>query len=91
MQGYCGTGFSIGQCVVMILEVIATGGSNGVELVIGQRMTKLSAGCGKGVVEVVVWIVLLIDFEHCFQTAFIEAGIVGYERDGSYPVAEIID
>ena len=49
--GYSGTGFGISQCVVMVLEVVATGGSNGVELVIRQRMPELSAGCCKGVVE----------------------------------------
>ena len=65
----------------MVLEVVATGGSNGVELMIGQRMAELLAGGCKGIVKTVVWIIHLIDLEHCFQTAFIEAGIVGHKRN----------
>ena len=75
----------------MILEVVAAGSCNGMELVIGQRMAELSAGCCKGIVEVVVRIVHLIDPEHSLQTSFIEAGIVGHKRNGSYLVADIID
>ena len=75
----------------MVLEIVTTGGSNRVKLVIGQRMTKLSACCCKGIVKTIVRIIHLIDLECRFQAAFIEAGIVGYERDRSYLVAEIID
>ena len=76
---------------MMILEVIAAGVCNGMELVIGQRMTELSAGCCEGIVKTIVWIVHLIDLEHCFQTSFIEAGIVGYKGDGGYLIMYIID
>ena len=61
------------------------------ELVIRQGMAELSASCCKGVVESIVGIVHLIDLEYGFQTAFIEGGIVGHERDRSYLVTEIID
>ena len=91
IQGYCGTGFGIGQGVMMVLEIVTTGGSNRVKLVIGQRMAELSAGGCKGIVKTVVWIIHLIDLEHCFQTSFIEMGIVGHERDGCYLITEIID
>ena len=77
--------------MMMVLEVVATGSCNGMELVIGQRMAELSAGGCKGIVKTVVWIVHLIDLEHSFQTSFIEAGIVGHKRNGSYLVAEIIN
>ena len=50
--------------MMMILKVVTTGGCNRVELMIGQRMTELSAGCCKGVVKAVVRIVHLIDPEH---------------------------
>ena len=88
----------------MVLEVVATGSCNGMELVIGQRarplvacyrrdarMAELSAGCCKGVVKAVIRIVHLIDLEHCFQAPFIETGIVGHKRDRSYLVVDIID
>ena len=76
---------------MMILEVVAAGGCNSVELMIGQRMTELSAGCCEGIVKAVVRIVHLIDFEHRFQASFIETGIMGHEGDGRYVVAEIIN
>jgi len=58
---------------------------------IRQRMAEQSAGCCKGVVESIVRIVHLIDLEHRFQTAFIEAGIMCHKGNGSYLIAEIID
>ena len=66
---------------MMILKVVTTGGCNSVELMIGQRMTELSAGCCEGIVKAVVRIVHLIDSEHSFQTTFIEAGIMSHEWD----------
>ena len=36
---------------MMILEVVAAGVCNGMELVIVQRMTELSAGCCEGIVK----------------------------------------
>ena len=76
---------------MMVLEVVATGSCNGVEVVIGQGVAELSAGGSKGVIESIVGIVHLIDLEHRFQAPFIEAGIMVHERNGSYLVAEIID
>ena len=75
----------------MVLEIVATGSCNGMELVIGQRLAELSACCCEGIVKTIVWIVHLIDLEHCFQASFIETGIVGHERDGCYLITEIID
>ena len=76
----------------MVLEVVATGSCNGMELVIGQRarplvacyrrdarMTELSAGCCEGIVKAVVRIVHLIDPEHSLQAPFIKTGIVGHK------------
>ena len=67
--------------MMMILEVVATGGCNRMKLVIGQRMAELSAGCSKGIVEAIVGIVHLIYLEHRFQASFIETGIVSHERN----------
>ena len=77
--------------MMMVLEIVATGSCNGMELVIGQRVAELSAGCCKGVVKAVIRIVHLIDLEHSFQTSFIEAGIVGHKGDGGYLIMYIID
>jgi len=75
---------------MMILELITAGSCNCLKLVIGQRMSELSASGCKGIIKTVVWIIHLIDLEYGFQTSFIEVGIVGHERDRSYLVTKII-
>ena len=76
--------------MVMVLQIVATSGSNGVQLMIRQRMTELSAGSSQGIIEAIIGIVHLICSEHCLQTPFIEAGIVSYEGNGGYLVSHII-
>ena len=56
---------------MMVLQLIATLGCNGVELVVG-KVLEAAAGCAEGVVELIVRIVHLIDTEHSLQTTLIE-------------------
>ena len=74
----------------MVLEVVATGSSYGLELMIRQRTAKLPARCSQSIVKAVVRIVHLIDSEHGFQTTFVEAGIMSHERDSGNLVSYII-
>ena len=60
---YPRTGFCIGQCMVMVLQLVAALSSDGVKLVVGQIL-ETAAGGAEGVVELVVGIVHLIDTEH---------------------------
>ena len=76
--------------MVMVFEVVATGSSYGVELMIRQRTAKLPARCCQSIVKAVVWIVHLIDSEHSFQTTFVEAGIMSHEWDSGNLVSYII-
>ena len=76
--------------MVMVLEVIATGSSYGMELMIRQRTAKLPARCSQSIVKAVVRIVHLIDSEHSFQTTFVEAGIMSHEWDSGNLVSYII-
>ena len=76
--------------MVVSLEVIAAGGCYGVQLVVGEGMAELSARRGKRVIESVAGIVHLIYPEGCFQASFVETGIVGYEGNGGYLVADVI-
>ena len=76
--------------MVMVLQVIATGSSNGMQLVIRQRQAELSAGGSQGIVEAVVGIVHLVRSKYGFQTAFIETGIMSDEGQGGYLVSDII-
>ena len=76
--------------MVMVLQIVATGSSNGLQLVIGQRLPELSAGSCQRIVETVVGIAHLIDFEYGLQTTFVKAGIMSDEGQGSYLVSYII-
>jgi len=57
---------------------------------VGKGIAELSAGCCKCIVESVVWIVHLIHSEDCFQATLVETGIVGYKRNSSYLVPDVI-
>ena len=61
MDGDMGTGFGVGQCMMMMLKIIATGCGDGLELMIGQMLAEMLARCGAGIVERVIRIVHLID------------------------------
>ena len=76
--------------MVMALEVVATGSSYGVELMIRPRTDKLPAGCCQRSVKAVVWRVDLIEAEHSCQTTFVEACIMSYEWDSGNLVSYII-
>ena len=65
--------------MVMVLQVVATGSSYGLQLVIGQGMAELPTGCSQGIVEAIVRIVHLIHLEYGFQTTFVKAGIVSHK------------
>ena len=60
------------------------------QLMVGEGIAELSAGCCKCVVESVVGIVHLIYSEYSFQASFVETGIVGNEGDGGYLMADVI-
>ena len=74
-----GAGFGVGEGVVMMPQVVAASGGDGLELVVFQRPAEASPRCRQGIVEHVVGIVHLVDPEHGFQTRLVEACIVGHE------------
>lgn len=65
----------------MIEEGVATGGSDGVELMVGKAAAEVAAGGSEGVKESVSGIMETVGSENCFEAAFVKAGIVGYEGD----------
>ncbi len=75
---------------MVALEVIAAGSCDGVQLVIGEGMTELSASRSERIVESVVGIVHLIYLKSSFQATFIETGIVGYEGENGYLMPDVI-
>lgn len=80
MDGDMGTRFCVGQCMMMMLEVIATGCGDGLELMIGQMLAEMLARCGAGIVERVIRIVHLIDLMDGLEAAFVERTVVRHER-----------
>ena len=67
--------------MVVVEEGIAAGGSDGVELMVGKAASEVAAGGGQGVQVVVAGITESVGIEYGFETAFVEAGIVGHEGD----------
>ncbi len=61
MDGDMGTRFCVDQCMMMKLKIIAAGGGDGLELMIGQMLAEMLARGGAGIVERVIRIVHLID------------------------------
>ena len=62
----------------MVVEKgVTAGGSHSVELVIGKALAEVPAGGSQGVQEVVAGIVEAVGVEDGFETAFVEAGVVG--------------
>ena len=74
----------------MPLEIVATGCCNGVELVVRQRVSELSAGGSKGIIETIIRVIHLVHLEHSFQATFIETCVMGHEWDGGYQVTSIV-
>ena len=70
--------------MVVVLEVVAAGGSDGGETVVGQEAAEMAAGGGKGVVELVVRVVHTIYLESGFETTLVETGVVRHERQPLY-------
>ena len=76
------TSFCIGQCMMMVIQLIAASCCHGVQLVIFQFRQGLarSAEC---IVKRIVGIVHLIDTEHRFQTTFIKRAVMSATRSST--------
>ena len=71
-----GTGLCIGQCMMVILQIIPTGCSDSLELMVGKAATKMLSGGGQCIKELVVWIIHLVHFENLLQAALVEGAVV---------------
>ena len=65
--------------MVMVVQLIAASGGNGVKLMIRQ-MGESTTGGGEGVEEGVIGIIHLIDTERGAQTTLVEPTVVRHER-----------
>ena len=65
--------------MVMVRQVVAAGGGDGLELVVGKGVTEVPTGGGKGIKELIVRVVHLIDTKHGFQTSLVKRLIVSHK------------
>lgn len=79
-----GTGFGIGQRMVMILQIIAAILRDGLQLMIWEPIAQYPHGCPAGTVKPVVRIGHPVCAEGCFQATLIERAVVRYQRQVSY-------
>ena len=76
--------------MMMPLKIIATGGGDSLQLMIGQRMPELPSCSPECIAEEIIGIVHLIDPEHRFQTSLIEACVMCDEGDGGNQVGPVV-
>ena len=76
-----GACLSIGQGVVMVQEVKATGGGDSLELVVGQETAEIVPGSPQRIVENIVRVIHPVDPEDGLQAAFVEGRIVRHEGE----------
>ena len=74
-----GAGFGVGQGVMVVAQVEAAVGGDGVQLVVGQ-MGQEPAGSLQGVEKHVVGVGHLIGAEHCLEARLVEAAVVRHQR-----------
>jgi|GEM_PF-2498291 len=75
-----GTGFGIGQSMMVIGQVITAGCGNRLQLMVRQTAAEMLTGCRKGIIELILRIIHPVHFENLFQTAFIELAVMRHKR-----------
>ena len=75
-----GAGLGVGQGVVVLPEVEAAGGGDGLELMVRELAAEVAPGSRQRVTELIIGIIHLIDAMDRPQTALVEARIVRHQR-----------
>ena len=83
LSRYPRTSFGISQRMMVLFQMEATLGGNGLKLMVGQ-IAERPTRRPKGAKELVVGIIHLITTEDGFQTALVERLVVGNERQSFY-------
>ena len=74
-----GTGFGIGQCIVVIDKVVATGGSYGMKLMIWKLMAEVTARCSTSAEKLIIRIIHLVAAHDCLKASLVERTIVRHQ------------
>ena len=78
-------GLGVGQGVVVTLEVVAAGGGDGLELVVGEAAAEMTAGSRQCIIELIIRIIHLIDPMDRLEAALIKPRIVRDQRQPLNP------
>ena len=73
-----GAGLGIGEGMVVMLQMIAAGCCYGVQLVVGQTFSKMSARGDAGAMKLIIGIIHLIQLKNRFQAAFVKHAVMGH-------------
>ena len=75
-----GTGFGIGQGMMVTSQVITAGCGNRLQLMVRQTAAEMLTGGRKCIMELILGIIHPVHFENLFQTSFIEPVVVSHKR-----------
>ena len=75
-----GTGFAIGQGMMVIGQVITTGSGNRLQLMVRQTAAEMLTGSRKCIMELILGIIHPVHSENLFQTPFIEPAVMRHKR-----------
>lgn len=75
-----GTSLSVGQCMMVVFEMVATGLGDGVELVVREELAEMTAGGPAGAEELIIRVIHLVAAEYGLQAALVEWTVVGHQR-----------
>ena len=80
-----GTGFRIGQGMMVIGQVITAGYGNRLQLMVRQTAAEMVTGGRKCIIELILGIIHPVHFENLFQTSFIEPAVMRHKRKALNP------
>lgn len=66
--------------MMVIFEVISAGLGDGVELVVREEFTEMTAGGPAGAKELIIRVIHLVAAKHGLQAALVEGTVVGHKR-----------
>lgn len=79
-QGYHGAGFGVGHGMVVVAQIVSAGFGHGMQLMVGQSFSKMSARGAAGAVENVVGIFHTVHLESGFEATLVEPAVVSHQR-----------
>lgn len=75
-----GTRLRVGQCMMVVFEMVATGLGDGVELVVREEFAEVTAGGSTSAKELIIRVIHLVAAEHGLQAALVEWTVVSHKR-----------